>query len=398
MWRRWVETSTPAATLRCVGEQRRGGRYVVPLALFAATRLLSALAVVLVTPRGSSYLHAVTYWDGGWYRQVAEHGYPSALPVHHGVVGQSGWAFYPLYPGLVRLLMTTGLPYDLAAPAVSLACGAAAMCLLHAMLRPAVGGFGAGMAVLALCVYPAAPAFQAAYTESLALLLVLGALWCLRERRYAGVLVLAVALSLTRPVVLPLFVPVVLHGWARWRGRDAEPFPKREAAGVAVVAVLTAASFLLWPAVAALATGRADAYVVTAQAWLPAGTHGWPSWPASLVSGQEVRTSALGLAALVVVAAVPLRRATRAWGLELRAWAVAYPVFLLIVTRPTTSIVRYAMLAAVPWWPWPEAGRTVTSWGGRAALAVVVVVVGFVLQVLWLRYCFVLSPAWYSFP
>jgi hypothetical protein len=371
---------------------------VVPLAIFAGTRLLSALAVALVTPHGYSYLHSVTYWDGGWYRQVAEHGYPSALPVHDGVVGQSGWAFYPLYPALVRLLMTTGLSYDLAAPAVSLVCAGAAMCLLHAMLRPAVAGFGAGMAVLALCVYPASPAFQAAYAEGLALLLLLGALWCLRERRYAGVLVIAVALSLTRPVVLPLLVPVVLHGWARWRARDDEPFPRREAAWVALVAMLTAASFALWPAIAALVTGRADAYFVTAQAWLPPGDEGWPSWPASLVGGQRVRASVLGLCALALVAAVPLRRATRAWGLEIRAWAVAYPLFLLVVTRPTTSIVRYAMLAAVPWWPWPEAGRTVTSRGGRAALAGVVVTVGFVLQIVWLRYCFVLGPDWFSFP
>jgi hypothetical protein len=381
-----------------VGAQGRTSRYVVPLAVFAATRLLSALALVLVTPHGYSYLHAVTYWDGGWYRQVAEHGYPSVLPVHHGVVGQSGWAFYPLYPGLVRLLMTTGLSYDLAAPAVSLVCGAAAMCLLHAMLRPTVGGFGAGMAVLALCVYPAAPAFLAAYTESLALLLVLGALWCLRARRYAGVLLLAVALSLTRPVVLPLCVPVALHAWARWRTRREEPFPRREAAVVAAVAVLTAASFALWPAVAALVTGRPDAYVVTAQAWLPAGAHGWPSWPTSLVTGQQVRTSTLGLVALLLLAAVPLRRATRTWGPELRAWAVAYPLYLLVATRPTTSIVRYAMLAAVPWWPWPEVGWSVTSRRARAALVAVVTGVGFVLQVLWLRYCFVLGPAWYSFP
>jgi hypothetical protein len=65
----------------------------------------------------------------------------------------------------------------LSAPAVSLVCAAAAMCVLHATLRPTLGAFGPGMAVLALCVCPAAPAFQAAYTEGLALLLVLAALW-----------------------------------------------------------------------------------------------------------------------------------------------------------------------------------------------------------------------------
>ncbi len=59
-----------------------------------------------------------------WYRTIVEHGYPQHLPTLHGVVQENSWAFYPLYPSLVRLVMWTGLPYATAASFVSLVCGA----------------------------------------------------------------------------------------------------------------------------------------------------------------------------------------------------------------------------------------------------------------------------------
>jgi hypothetical protein len=376
---------------------RRAPWYAVPLGIFLLTRLVDGLALILLAPH-DSYGHTIAYWDGGWYRQIAEHGYPSHLPVRHGVVQQSGWAFYPAYPALVRVCLATGLSYGVAASVVSLGCGAGAMCLMYRMLMPATGRFGAGLAVLALCTYPAAVVFQAAYAESLTLLLILGCLWCLRERRYAALLALALVLALTRPVVLPLAIVVGLHWLARWKGRDDDPFPGREAVGLAATAGLTAASFLLWPAIAALRTGRANAYFETAQAWYPARERGWPSWLVVIVNGQRPGLAVIAALAALAMAAVVARRATSLWGPELRCWAAAYSLYLLASTRPTTSIVRYAMLAIVPWWPVPEIGRAVTSARGRAALALVVACLGVASQVVWMHWFFVRTPAWRSYP
>ena len=53
------------------------------------------------------YFDMTVLWDGSWYRQAAEHGYPIPLPIDpaSGHVAQNTWAFYPLFPLLSRLIM-----------------------------------------------------------------------------------------------------------------------------------------------------------------------------------------------------------------------------------------------------------------------------------------------------
>jgi Gpi18-like mannosyltransferase len=261
--------------------------FLVPLAIFALTRVVDA-ALILFTvrnhihvvggssaggppplSRGTSYFQAIADWDGQWYRAIVEHGYPLHLPVVGGVVQQNAWAYYPLYPMLVRLFTTSGLSFGLAASLVSVGCGAAAMCLLYRMLSSTAGRVSASLTVLALCTFPAAITFQTAYAESLALLLILASLWSLREQRYGRLVVLAVLLSLTRPIALPLALVVGLHWLARWRHRSIEPFPARDRVVVALAAGSIAATFAIWPVVAGVVTGRPDAYFATSTTGSP---------------------------------------------------------------------------------------------------------------------------------
>ena len=52
----------------------------------------------------------------------------------------------------------------------------------------------------------------------------------------------------------------------------------------------------------------------------------------------------------------PCRRrpAARAWGVEVRTWAWAYPAYLFVAAAPGPSIIRYLLLAFPLLWPWPE--------------------------------------------
>ena len=71
-------------------------------------------------------------WDGSWYREIAENGYPVPLPVDPstGAVSQNAWAFYPAFPLLSRLLMSvTGLGFPVVASTLALVCGAGAAVL-----------------------------------------------------------------------------------------------------------------------------------------------------------------------------------------------------------------------------------------------------------------------------
>ena len=374
--------------------------YVVPLGIFAVSRVICAVLLTVLgrsQKPGSGYGDLISNWDGQWYRYIVEHAYPHQLPTVHGVVQENQWAFYPLYPTLVRVVMWSGLPYAVAASCVSIGFGAAAMTVLYRMLAPNLGGFGSAMTVLALCVAPAAVVWQAAYTESLALFLILAALWALRSRRYGTLLVVALALALTRPVVLPLALVAGLHWIARWRRRAVEPFPPREAVRSGCVIVAMAASFLLWPVVAAVVTHRRDAYLATQSAWFVRNT-GWPSWLRVFVGGSNLALTLLvaaGCAALVVVL---VRAPARLWRFELRTWAWAYPLYILGSTRPTTSIIRYSLLAIVPWWPFPEIGQQVTARRDRLALAALVTLLGVGSQVLWLQWFWLNAPGAVAYP
>lgn len=383
---------------------RRTPWYVVPLLIFLGARLLSAGLLVLLArdqiPASAlppdmplptlvdpaSYLHVIANWDGQWYREIASHGYPSNLPEHHGVVQQNAWAFYPLFPALARVVMTAGVSFGLAASVVSLLCGALAMCLMYRMLTPGSGRFTAGLTVLALSSAPAAPILQAAYTESLALLLLLTALWGLQERRYAVLTASGVALSLARGITLPL---VAVIGWEYLRRRHAdEPFDSASRRRLLVSGLVVAASTLLWPAVVAVATGEPDAYWTTQKAWATVAGNSADSWLVSL-PGHPGRAVVLlvgiGLLALVC-------RYARCWPRTLRMWPLPYALFILALTPPTASVLRFSLLLGAPWWPFPEWSRRLASPAGRATVVLTVVAVGLAAQWWWLRTYFVIDP------
>ena len=75
-----------------------------------------------------SYGDVTNNWDGTWYERVVIQGYPSHLPIDSShAVGQNTWAFYPLFPRLVAVLMqVTGLAWTPCAGLFSLICAAIA--------------------------------------------------------------------------------------------------------------------------------------------------------------------------------------------------------------------------------------------------------------------------------
>ena len=92
---------------------------------------------------------------------------------------QNQWAFYPLFPLLVRLVMTvTTLPFGVAAGLLNLVLASTGMCLLFRMIARRADVFAGAMTVIVLSTFPSGVVFQAAYTESLTFLLVVISLAC----------------------------------------------------------------------------------------------------------------------------------------------------------------------------------------------------------------------------
>ncbi len=382
--------------------------FMLPLGLFLATRVVDAILLVLAArnqipvaqfPEGvvptlrdpANYFNVIQSWDGQWFRSIAEHGYPSTLPRQHGVVTQNQWAFYPLFPFLVRLVMTvTTLSFGVAAGILNVVLASTAMCLLFRMIARRADPFAGAMTVLVLSTFPSGVVLQTTYSEALTFLLVVISLGLLEQYRYGALLVSGLLLSVTRPVVLPLALTVGVHWVARWRARGREPFPRSEQIKAACVAAGLLASFAVWPVVAGITTGEPRAFLSSMDAWKTSGerSSGWLSWLSESVSGHSTVLAAVAVAVSLQLFFL-LRPQAKLWSLELRGWSLSYGAYLLISTRPQSSFIRHVFLAIVPWWPFPEAGRFVTTTRQRVVLASVVALVGLLMQFLWIRWFWV---------
>ena len=305
-----------------------------------------------------TYSNVIQSWDGQWFRKIAEQGYPTTLPTSHGQVIENQWGFYPLFPALVRVVMVlTHTSFGVAASILNLTLGSAGMCVLYRMIGSRASKFSAVMTVVVLSSFPSAVVFQAAYSEALCFLLLVSAIWALSRRQYAGVMLFAVLLSLTRPIVLPLALVVVVHGWLRWRARERDPFPRRDRWMIAATAAVVAGSFGLWFAVGWLITGDPHAYVTSIAAWNRAsgneGTVGFEDWLTHAFAGNWPVLVAIVLA-VGLQCYFLFRPAARLWAPELRGWSLSYGAFLLLTTWPQSSVTRHLIMAIVPWWPWPR--------------------------------------------
>jgi hypothetical protein len=170
-------------------------------------------------------------FDAKWYLGIAHHGYDAA--------GTGTRAFLPLYPGLIRALGYVVGSDVIAAATISLVSFAAALVLLHRLADLELGPHAADATVLLLAFAPLSFFFSAVYTESLFLLLSVGAIYAARRERWVLACALAGLGALTRTTGITLIVPLVLmlRPWHAFGWRRVAPL-------ILVVAPL--AAYLAW--------------------------------------------------------------------------------------------------------------------------------------------------------
>lgn len=153
--------------------------------------------------------------DAGWYQRIAAEGYrtPSDgdLGHWHGTdVHQTEWAFFPLYPWILRATArSTGLNVaDSMLLLGALFSGLLALLALRffTVLRGEIAAF---WGVMALLLQPFGIYFHLGMTEALFLCALLGAFLSIAKRSGAGLALCATALVLTRPHGIFL-LPVLL--------------------------------------------------------------------------------------------------------------------------------------------------------------------------------------------
>ncbi|WP_420080109.1 glycosyltransferase family 39 protein [Streptomyces sp. JL4002] len=195
---------------------------VIALGVFAAVRLAGAVVLAgAALWAGRSPVRVLGHsWDSVWYLAIARHGYgrTQMWPVT-GLV-QSDYAFFPLYPLLVRL--TGGGEWG----ALFVSWTAAAVAAVGVYrVGELVAGRRVGVLLVALwSVVPHAVVLTLAYTEPLLVALAAWSLYALLRERWTVAALLASVAGLTRPTGIAVAAAVsvtALHALLTRRSRGA---------------------------------------------------------------------------------------------------------------------------------------------------------------------------------
>ena len=172
-------------------------------------------------------LALLTAWDGRWYRMVAQRGY-LVIPGH-----QSDTAFFPLYPMLLRLGKTLGLPPDVTGLLLANGCFLVGLIGFFELSRRWIDEDTAKRASIYLAIVPIGYVFSMVYPEGVVLaMIVLAGLFAARGQ-WSGAAAFAALAAITRPESLLLVVPLAALAARAWR---ASPPRARAHALTAVVA------------------------------------------------------------------------------------------------------------------------------------------------------------------
>ncbi|NYE95067.1 hypothetical protein FHU41_001288 [Psychromicrobium silvestre] len=374
--------------------------------LYLATRLLTFLIFSATAlhqganpwfQASPSYLDFINIWDSEWYHRIFTDLYPQQLPLAaDGSVQENNWAFYPLFPLLVRgLAGLTGAGWSVLAPIVATLAALAASLVIYRLFRLFASTVTSTWGIAFLLTFPISPVLQVPYAESLNLFLLSSALYLVIKHRYFLAMPVVVLSALSRPVGVAFALFFFLHLLFRLLPNRSQDFGQRLAAftpvqrwGAPSLLVVSGIAAFAWPLIAWAVTGDFAAYTNTEAVWRGGG---------SLVLFQpwfDSATSLLGwwgiLVLLLLMAAFVLylnSAAVRRIGLDLRLWCVAYAVYLFAVLHPQTSTFRLLL----PLFPLALA----TAFISRSKAFRTAVLVFFVLlQIVWVVWLW----AWASLP
>lgn len=193
-------------------------RYIV--GLFVATRIVLTLIGVISNLILSSqfpkpehfsdhlWLDIWGVWDTGWYMGIAENGYSATASTQPDIVSQANYAFFPLYPMLMKILgAVVGDPF-LAGIIISNIALLAGCFYLYKLALMDSDEPTALDSVKYLLVFPTAFIFSSVFTESLFLALLVSSFYYARKGNWLAAGILGFFGALTRSLGVIIIIPL----------------------------------------------------------------------------------------------------------------------------------------------------------------------------------------------
>ncbi len=294
--------------------------------------------------------------DALWYLRIATKGYAP---------GDGSAAFFPLYPLAIRAVSFLIGNHPFAASLlVSNGAFLGALMMLYVLGRTEISEPAARRAVVYAAIFPTAFFFFAPYTESLFLLLALGAFWGARRRKWWVAGLCGAGAALTRNLgvllVLPLAAEAVHQAWDRRPRR----VPVEELVWSVVPVIGTLAYLSYWQ----VKTGDRLAPLHQQANWSRKLTNPLATlWDGTRVAWRFLGSYAAGyhqidwlVTAVVLVAATYATAKLRpSYGVYLWAGILA-PLSYVWLPRPLMSFPRFALPLFPIYWGmalWTERGH-----------------------------------------
>ena len=301
-------------------------------------------------------------WDAVWFLSVAQDGYAQG----------ASEAFFPLYPALVAVVGGLLRSAPAGGIAVSLACLAGALYLLHRLAALDFGREVAATTVALLALSPAAVFLSAVYSESLFLVLSVGAVLAARTDRWWAAGALGALAACTRSAGVVLMVPLALmylygpRGAGAWepRGGRVALRPRFPVRADALAVGLVPLGLLAYCAVLALSGQDPLGPFAAQEAWLRAFAGPFVgAWDGAMAAVQGARQMLSGAREPVLFTAAAGDPFTVAGhNLHLFAWLVAALVALVgAARRLPAAYTAYAAAALALPLSWPVGPQPLMS-------------------------------------
>ena len=186
------------------------------LIVFVASRLIMLyqynVANLLLAHYHSSFFKVMCKWDCKWYLTIINNGYdlvPRTTP--HVWKGLANWAFFPLYPMIVKLSSTViNINPVVLGILLNQVFIFIALLVFYRYLKLFVNEINSRFGVILVAFSPFSIYFASLYTEALFLLLSLLSFYFMRTKRLYLSAICGGLLSATRPIGM-MFSPVLLY-------------------------------------------------------------------------------------------------------------------------------------------------------------------------------------------